>query len=145
MQINEINLYDVFNGTGKGIFQLTRVAILVYSRADAQSLKVLKKMTDTLYYWNPEVYTILVGTHKDKPRQVLYQDIDDFKDHYFIDYTFEITTQDTGGINECEAALKLAGALVSKIIVEAQNKREGGGTGAGKPLSFPLVDDSMVT
>jgi hypothetical protein len=67
MQINEINPYDVMNGTGSGIFQLTRVAILVYNIAESKSLRALKHLTDTLYYFNPEVYTILVGTHKDQP------------------------------------------------------------------------------
>jgi len=65
MQIIEINPNDVMNGTGSGVFKSSKVALLVYNLADPKSIKSLRDLTETIYHWNPQVYTILVGTHKD--------------------------------------------------------------------------------
>ena len=118
MQIIEINPIDILNGTGAGIFKSSKVAILVYNLTDPKSLKALRYLTETTYHWNPEVYTILVGTHKDLQRQISKEEVEWFENHYFIDHSFEISTKGKG-INECEAALKLAAALVFKNIAES--------------------------
>jgi hypothetical protein len=65
----------------------------------------------------------LVGTHKDKPRQVPKSEVEWFENFYFIDHSFEISTIGEG-INECEAALKLSAALVFKNISESKDKKQ---------------------
>lgn len=75
-------------------------------------------MTERLYFSNPDIYTILVGTHKDLPRKVKKEEVEWFENFFFIDYSLEISTKDKG-INECEAALKLSAALVYKSISES--------------------------
>ena len=124
MQIIETNPKDVMNGTGcGGIFKSSKVAILVYNLTDPKSLKSLRFLTETAYNGNPNVYTILVGTHKDQPRQVSNEEVEWFENYYFIDHSFEISTEGDG-INECEAAIKLAAALVFKNISESSDKKQ---------------------
>lgn len=70
MQMIEVNPRDLMTVTGSGLFQLSAVALLIYNLAEPGTIKVLRKLIETLYSWNPKVYTILIGTHKDLPRKV---------------------------------------------------------------------------
>jgi GTPase SAR1 family protein len=123
MQIIDTNPKDVLSLTANLGFKSSKVALLIYNLADPKSFKALRNLTETLYYNNPEVYTILVGTHKDLPRQVPIEEVEWFENFYFIDHSFEISTFEKG-MNECEAALKLSAALVFKNINESEDKKQ---------------------
>lgn len=122
MNIMEVRPKEGMNKTGN-LFQNSIVAILVFNLSDPNSLDTLWKITEDLFFSNEKIYSILVGTHKDKERKVEKQAIEQFENFFFIDHTFETSTEDAG-INECEAVLKLAAALVSKTIKDFDGKHK---------------------
>ncbi len=118
MEVTEIKPNDIMLMTGDGNFRRCKVALLIYNLTDPKTLNTLIEMTNKLYSANPEIYTILIGTHKDLERKIRKEEVEWFENFYFIDYSMEISTKEIG-INECEAALKLSAALVYKTITES--------------------------
>ncbi len=78
MEVSEIKPIEIMNGTGGGRFRRCKVALLIYNLAEPNTLKNLIEMTNTLYSANPEIYTILIGTHKDLERKVKKEEVEWF-------------------------------------------------------------------